>query len=358
MKRHFNQATQPLLEFPVFNNWGAVAQAWYVVGEASALKKQRVQGYELCGQRLVVFRDKSGKLAAMDAFCPHMGTDLSVGKVIGSELQCFFHHWRFNAAGENTAIPCGEPSPEGARLQTYAVQEKYGLLWVYPATVAPIPVPEYPSLLGRRVVTARGPVIPRHVHPHISMINGIDAQHLATVHNIHMEMSIETVESEEGRVIRYHLQGDIPKRGFSRVVRWILGGRYGYSMRYVQGSVGLLTVFEHVRWFGRWPATPLRMIFTYTPNQLGDATTRCLYLAERPDGIGGGVRARIRLCLMWLGFQVLRHEDGQIYDNIRFNPTSLLKVDKNVARFIAFINRLPLSIWSDVPRPEGQEEAP
>lgn len=348
MKRHLNKNTQPQIEFPVFNNWSAVAEAWYVVGEASDLKNQRVLGYDLCGQRVVVFRDKRGQLAAMDAFCPHMGTDLSIGKVVGSELQCFFHHWRFNAEGENTAIPCGEASPEGAHLQPYAVQEKYGLLWIYPAAEAPIQVPQFPDLRDRKVIAVRGPVIPRQVHPHISMINGIDAQHLATVHNIHMDMAIETVEADEGRVIGYHLQGDLPKKGLlSRGVRWVLGGRYGYSMRYVQGSVGLLTVLEHVRWFGRWPATPLRMIFTYTPNAFGDSTTRCLYLAERHAGLFGGLRARVRLGLMWLGFQFLRHEDGQVYDNIRFNPKSLLKVDKNVARFIGFINRLPLSIWSN-----------
>lgn len=347
MNRHTNSSTQPLLEFPVFNNWSAVAEGWYLLGDAKELKKQCVKGYDLCGQRVVVFRDETGSLAALDAFCPHMGTDLSIGKVVGQELQCFFHHWRFNAHGKNTAIPCGEPSPEGARLQSYAVEEKLGFLWIYPAAKAPFSVPEYPSFEGRSVLTARGPVISRHVHPHVSMINGIDAQHLATVHKVEMKMDIHAEESDEGRVITYQLQGDIPSGKWTlRLMRWVLGGRYGYSMRYVQGTVGLLTVMENVRWFGRWPATPLRMIFAYTPDQSGVSITRCIYLSEREPGLLGGIRARIRLGLMWLGFQVLRHDDGQVYENIRFNPRSLLKVDKNVSRFIAFINRLPLSLWS------------
>ena len=350
MNRHTNSSTQPMLEFPVFNNWGAVAEGWYLVGEAKALKKQGVKGYDLCGQRVVVFRDKTGALGAMDAFCPHMGTDLSIGKVVGQELQCFFHHWRFSADGKNTAIPCGEPSPEGARLQAYAVEEKYGFLWVYPAAQAPFPVPEYRDLEGRSVLTARGPLIQRSVHPHVSMINGIDAQHLATVHNVHMDMEIHVEESDEGRAIYYQFQGGIPsKTWMQRFMGWVLGGRYGYSMRYVQGSVALLTVMENVRWLGRWPATPLRMIFAYTPNRFGESITRCIYLAERKPGLFGWIRTRARLGLIWLAFQVLRHEDGKVYENIRFNPRSLLKVDKNVSRFIAFTNRLPLSVWSEKP---------
>jgi hypothetical protein len=42
----------------------------------------------------------------------------------------------------------------------------------------------------------------------------------------------------------------------------------------------------------------------------------------------------------------LKDEDEIIYDNIRYNPTSLLKMDGPVTRYIGYVNRLQPSQWS------------
>jgi hypothetical protein len=40
---------------------------------------------------------QDGTLSCLDAYCPHMGADLSVlGVVCGNGLQCGFHHWEFD----------------------------------------------------------------------------------------------------------------------------------------------------------------------------------------------------------------------------------------------------------------------
>ena len=41
-------------------------------------------------------------------------------------------------------------------------------------------------------------------------------------------------------------------------------------------------------------------------------------------------------------YHVLRDEDGAVYDNMRFNPKNLLKVDGPVARYIGYVNRCRL----------------
>ena len=45
-------------------------------------------------------------------YCPHMGANLSVGQVVGNDLQCAFHHWRFGPDGHCTVIPSGIASPD------------------------------------------------------------------------------------------------------------------------------------------------------------------------------------------------------------------------------------------------------
>ena len=46
------------------------------------------------------------------------------------------------------------------------------------------------------------------------------------------------------------------------------------------------------------------------------------------------------------GFYFLQGEDGEVYDNIRFNTDCLLPIDSPVAKYIGYINRLTPSIWS------------
>ena len=94
-----NQSTQPIQDFPVFNNWNEVAYGWYFAMPSKELTLNAVKALEFCGQELVLFRGMDGKVAALDAYCPHMGTHLGKGKVVQNTVRCFFHHWQFDAEG-------------------------------------------------------------------------------------------------------------------------------------------------------------------------------------------------------------------------------------------------------------------
>ncbi|MEO0606547.1 MAG: Rieske (2Fe-2S) protein, partial [Myxococcota bacterium] len=105
--RDRNQGTQPFRGQPVFGNWNVVAKGWYLVCASRDLRPMQVRSFELCGQRIVLFRGADGTVGAVDAFCPHMGTDLGIGKVVDNTIQCFFHQWRFDRTGACVDIPCG-----------------------------------------------------------------------------------------------------------------------------------------------------------------------------------------------------------------------------------------------------------
>ena len=47
-------------------------------------------------KNLAVFRGEDGVAYVVDAYCPHLGANMSVlGKVIRNCLQCPFHGWTF-----------------------------------------------------------------------------------------------------------------------------------------------------------------------------------------------------------------------------------------------------------------------
>ena len=344
--QQINQNTQPTRPMRVFNRWDIIAEGWYIAVPSQSLRPGQATSMDLCGQRVAIFRGDDGQVRALDAFCPHMGTDLGIGKVEGNSIRCFFHHWRFDGGGKCTDIPCQKAIPAGAKLQSYATAEKYGFIWVYPAAVAGAPLADFSGLEGRELRALAGKGYERSCHHHVTMINGIDPQHLKTVHKIDIEMHVDQAESHEGRWIDLSLHGKIPGEGWwSRLAKRCFGPDYGYTMRYDHASVGLLTLAERLNWKGR--ALPrLHMIFAYRPIADGRTWVQPIYITPKRFGAFAPLMEWFLLFLTRRAFFALQGEDGRIYENMRFYPGQLLAIDAPVGNFIRYVNRLRASVWS------------
>jgi phenylpropionate dioxygenase-like ring-hydroxylating dioxygenase large terminal subunit len=345
---HFikNQSTQPVQEFPVFNNWNQVALGWYFALSSYSLKKGETRAINLCGHELVLFRGINGVVSALDAYCPHMGTHLGRGKVVGNRIQCFFHHWQFNGNGTCELIPCQRNIPEKAKLNSYDVAELYGSIWVYPGVKAPSILTEFPDLPHDQSKQIRfGKPYERNCHHHVTMINGLDPQHLKTVHSLDIEMEVEIAEPEAGLIMDISLSGSIGKRNVKeKLARFLLGPRYSYSMRYDHGNNGFLTLMRNVS-FGSFQWPTLHMIFAYRPLEKGRIYVQPIYVTKKRSGAVGWITSQFLLWMTKRAFLALQGEDGAVYENMRFFPGNLLPIDKPVAKFIQFVNRLPLSAW-------------
>lgn len=356
MHRIKNPRTQPFREMPVFNNWDVVAKAWYVGPASAQLPPGKVRSMDLCGQWVVLYRGMDGRVRALDGFCPHMGTDLGIGAVAGNDIRCFFHHWRFDGEGRCTGVPCQADIPAAATLQSYAVEEKYGFIWVYPDRSAPCGVVEHAELEGRDCIWSHGEPYERSCHHHVTMINGIDPQHLRTVHGIDIEMHMDLHEDGRKGLLDITLTGELPSATpLQRFARWLLGSRYSYGMRYANASIGCLTILKGVSWFGSGRRLPeLHMLFAYRPLARGRTLVQPIYVTGRRAGLWGRLTGRV---LMWMtkrAIHALQGEDGMVYENMRFQPGALLPIDAPVARFIGHVNRLEASVWSkpdSAPRP-------
>jgi phenylpropionate dioxygenase-like ring-hydroxylating dioxygenase large terminal subunit len=128
-------------------DWPALRSCWHPVTDAEALgtEPQRVT---LLGEALVLWRDSGGTPHALTDVCIHRGTALSLGRVVGDQLACPYHGWRYGTDGVCRAIPqLADPSrvPGKARVAAYRCQTRYGLVWV--ALEEPRwPLPEVPEL--------------------------------------------------------------------------------------------------------------------------------------------------------------------------------------------------------------------
>lgn len=341
-----NQTTQPIQDFPVFNNWNEVALGWYYALPSGELKKKEVKSLFLCGQELVLFRGEDGVVAALDAYCPHMGTHLGKGKVVENTIRCFFHHWQFNGQGACTKIPCQTDIPAKAKVPHYSVCENYGAIWVYPSANPAHKLVDFVELThADEKIVKFGKSYERSCHHHVTMINGIDPQHLKTVHDLDIEMNIDIAEPEQGNMIDITLTGKIGEgKILEKIARFMLGPQYSYAMRYDHGNNGFLTLMKDVYFFGRkWPT--LHMIFAYRPVEKGRMLVQPIYVTKKRSGPAG---AFISTCLLWLtkkAFFALQGEDGAVYENMRFYPANLLSIDKPIGQYIQYVNKLKPSLW-------------
>lgn len=350
-----NQTTQPPIVHKVFNNWQVVTEGWYIWGTSRQLARNTVSTRDIGAQKICVFRDDAGAVHAMDGFCPHMGVDLGIGKVVNNRVQCFFHHWEFDAQGHCQHIPIQQEIPKKACLKTYACQEKYGYIWVHPDKDTLTQVLEIPALAGQAVTVKSGKAYTRRCHHHITMINGIDPQHLRTVHNIHMDMDV-VIEQAEPRLVEIVLTGRMPE--FTWKERWvskILGPEYSYAMQYADGCLAALTLLKDASFLGRKNLFPeLYMFFAYQTESPGSTRVQPIFVTRQRKGVLGWITSQLCLVFTRLGFQSLQGEDGKVYENIRFSTQNLLAVDAPVARYIRYINRLSPSCWS-APSPSLQK---
>jgi phenylpropionate dioxygenase-like ring-hydroxylating dioxygenase large terminal subunit len=108
---------------------------WFAVTRTSSLPENKLQPMRMLGHDLVLWRS-NGSVHAWKDLCIHRGAKLSLGKISQTEkgvcVVCPYHGWEYNPAGECVRIPAHpeQPPPSRARAETFAVREKYGLVWV------------------------------------------------------------------------------------------------------------------------------------------------------------------------------------------------------------------------------------
>ena len=86
------------------------------------------------GEQLVAFRDTSGTIGLIDAYCPHRRANMFWGRNEEHGLRCVYHGWKFDVNGQCTDLP---NCPEGTNLHERVTTSAYptiasgGLVFAY-----------------------------------------------------------------------------------------------------------------------------------------------------------------------------------------------------------------------------------
>lgn len=165
-----------MIDDPVLTN------DWHVVARSSDVTEGAVRPARLLEEDLVLWRE-GGAVHAWRDVCIHRGARLSGGAVRNGCLVCPYHGWSYDAEGACVSIPAHPsiPPPARARAQSYAVRERYGLVWVClgtPERDVP-PFPEWDDASFRKVFC--GPYSMNAYAPRV-LENFLDVGHFPFVH--------------------------------------------------------------------------------------------------------------------------------------------------------------------------------
>ncbi len=109
--------------------------AWYAAAYDVEVGRQLL-ARTLCNQKLVLYRQLDGTVAALQDACWHRLMPLSLGRLEGDDVRCGYHGLSFNAQGRCTHMPSQETLNPSACVRSYPVAEKYRFVWVWPGDPA------------------------------------------------------------------------------------------------------------------------------------------------------------------------------------------------------------------------------
>lgn len=283
-------------------------RSWYPLCLARGLEAGKVIGRDILGTRVVAWRDAAGQPVVQSAWCPHLGADLSIGQVVEGRLRCAYHHWSFDGAGACVHIAAGDRIPPAARLFSYPAAEKWGLVWIFNGERADFDLPRIPGAEPDTIefeAHARGE---RPWDPWVATSNGVDFQHLRTLHGLPATAMPEVLDVEAGGIefqieSPYHLQH----------------GRI----------TGTNSFAQHLRMGG----VDMFQLFTGTPIEPGRSSG--FVVVGVPKGEGA------RLPEVTAMVDRLSAEDAPVLATIRFRRGLLTASDRHMARYFRYVDEFP-----------------
>ena len=159
---------------------------WYRVAASRDIKPGEVKHVQCVGAQIALFRGrKCGRIAAVDAFCPHRGANLAHGRVEGDRLQCPFHGWQVDGNGGVRDPACVK---DPALVHRYwEANDYYGMVMIYRSARQgvgpPYRLPPQAEIDDRRFV-CRGEYDAGDIDMHIIEFaeNSVDFAHFSRLH--------------------------------------------------------------------------------------------------------------------------------------------------------------------------------
>src|SRR5690349_7384578 len=109
-----------------------VRNAWYPVLPSWRVHDAPI-GITRLSEQIVLWRDTTGQVHALEDRCPHRGARLSLGWNLGDRVACWYHGVEVNGCGNVVDVPAVDACPMGSERQvkSYAVKEVKGAIFLW-----------------------------------------------------------------------------------------------------------------------------------------------------------------------------------------------------------------------------------
>ena len=107
-----------------------IENLWYCAALTSELQPGPLRRV-ICNEPVVLYRDSSANVVALEDRCSHRHAPLSKGSIHGDHIQCDYHGLVFDRTGACVHIPHQNKIPPRAHIRSYPVAEKWGFVWIW-----------------------------------------------------------------------------------------------------------------------------------------------------------------------------------------------------------------------------------
>ena len=226
---------------------------WHPIAASGQLPEHGTKPVTILGERLVLYRDRSGKLGLVEAHCPHRRGGMVFGIPEETGIRCAYHGWLFDGTGRCLEQPYeqivdpGSTFKDRVRIGAYPVEELGGLIFAY---LGPEPAPLLPRwdvFVKENVIREIGwAMIPCNWLQITE--NPMDSTHVAPLHGRFSRYVLERLGRPDLQRVGGSAQPTTPRasrrtefgRLGQRLVdgKWILGGAtvFPYTLGMPDGS--------------------------------------------------------------------------------------------------------------------------
>jgi phenylpropionate dioxygenase-like ring-hydroxylating dioxygenase large terminal subunit len=325
---------------------------WYPVMLSHELGNRPV-AQRILGDDLVLFRS-NGALIALADRCPHRGTPLSLGKShFPGTISCAYHGWTFDKTGQCLGALLEGPDasiPRKARVRSYPVDERGGLIWVYMGEGSAPPIEEdVPQLLltlgPARIIKVEDwtcnwrPIVENFMEPTHALYLHRNAP-ISCHYKMPAWAKLDVKRTDDGKGFRLEyingpLEADYPGLGKYPTPPWWrrLLGRKDYPYFYAEVRLPGFTSVKIP------PGDTLFFIQCWAP--IDETHTRNFYITMTNDtGWRAFVfRAFYHLIASWANDRLLLGEDKWVLEALHTGQEKFSELDAGVMQWRLFASR-------------------
>jgi vanillate O-demethylase monooxygenase subunit len=194
--------------------------AWYIGAWVDELGDKPL-ARRICGYPVVLFRDGSGKAAALADRCCHRAAPLHLGSLVEAGIQCGYHGLVFDANGRCVTIPGQKLIPQDAQVRSYPTVERDQLVWLWmgdPALADPAKIVDFPYHNDTAHWPNKHAVYPIKGNYMLMVDNLMDLTHLGYLHartvggnpGAHVEADMKTARTSTGLKFTRWMRNSLP----------------------------------------------------------------------------------------------------------------------------------------------------